>query len=289
MLPPKAIGALGERRRAGTLPASALWILDSRVAYLRKPGTDTPRPIRVGKLWKRVVAKRLVHAQREHLQRLFLHHRQCGVGLPSGADALVHLRRCIEQSLAEHGGEAVAVLDLDLRNAFPSLEWDAIEAAVAEHAPELGPWTRWCHAEPAQIQLPAGDWVRCDRGAEQGDPLGPAYCGLALLRCVAADRLAVEAAGGWVWDAWYMDDGPILLPPAMAATYLTAFDYELARAGVPACLVGNSESVAKLVGSPAARAAVHPSWSAGTVATTCKLGHDEGMVGPHARVLGVEI
>ena len=105
-----------------------------------------------------------------------------------------------------------------------------------EHAPELGPWTRWCHAAPAQVQLPNGAWVECDRGAEQGDPLGPAYCGLTLIRCAEAGRAAVAAAGGWVWDAWYMDDGQVLLPPTFAACYLRAFDAELAIAhGVAAC------------------------------------------------------
>ena len=48
--------------------------------------------------------------------------------------------------------EELAVLDLDLRNTFPSLEWDSIEESVAEHTPSLGAWTRWCHAEPAQVQ-----------------------------------------------------------------------------------------------------------------------------------------
>ena len=192
------------------------------------------------------MAKRLVHAQRTLLQKLFLKHRQCGVGLPGGADALVHLQRNIEQTMAEGDGEALALLDLDLRNAFPSLEWDAIEAALAEHAPELGPWTRWCHSTPARVLLPSGAWVECDRGAEQGDPLGPVFCGLILLRCAGAARAAVEAAGGWVWDAWYMDDGQVLLPPSFVAAYLTAFGREFEQAVA--------------LGSRAATSRVWPGW-----------------------------
>ena len=42
-----------------TLPPSAHWITDTRVVFLRKLGTDTPRPIRVGGVWRRVVAKGL--------------------------------------------------------------------------------------------------------------------------------------------------------------------------------------------------------------------------------------
>ena len=80
----KAVACLSEAGAAGTLPESAAWLRDSRLVYLRKPGTDTPRPIRVGELWRRVVAKGLASASREHLQRLFLAHRQCGdVSVPS--------------------------------------------------------------------------------------------------------------------------------------------------------------------------------------------------------------
>ena len=190
--------------------------------------------------------------QRDHLQRLFLENRQCGVALPGGADALVHLRRCLEQAAADAGSEAIALLDLDLRNAFPSLEWSAVRAAVGERAPELQPWTKWCHGAPSQIQLPCSEWIPCDRGAEQGDPLGPAYCGLVLLRCASAGRRAVEAAGGWVWDAWYMDDGQVAVPPQFVACYLAAFDAELAAVGGTRVAGGTFKSVAKLVGSLAA-------------------------------------
>ena len=61
--------------------------------------------------------------------------------------------------------------------------------------------------------------------AEQGDPIGPAYCGLTLLRCIAAGRRAVAALGEWVCDAWYMDGGQVLVPPPYVAAFLEAFDF----------------------------------------------------------------
>ena len=134
-------------------------------------------------------------------------HRQCGVSLPGGADALVHFRRCLEQAAGGIHAEAVAILDLDLRNAFPSIEWQAVRSAVQELAPELGPWTRWCHGAPAQVQLPCGQWISCDRGAEQGDPLGPAYCGLVLADVLAQVRQDLGAAADQILDMWFMDDG----------------------------------------------------------------------------------
>ena len=163
------------------------------------------------------------------------------------------------------------MLDLALRNAFPSPEWAAVRAAVREHCPEISLWTEWCHGRSAQVLLPCGKWIACDRGAEQGDPLGPAYCALVLIRCAEAGRRAVEELGGWVWDAWYMDDGQVLLPAHMAAVYLTAFDAELAAVGGTRLAAdGTFKSVARLIGSPEARSAVCGSWSAGVVSASCK-------------------
>ena len=91
--------------------------------------------------------------------------------------------------------------------------------------------TRWCHQQQGQIRLPDGSWASCDRGAEQGDPLGPVYCALALLRVAREAREAVEATGAWCWDAWYMDDGQVCVPLRAAGAYVHAFDSALKRVG----------------------------------------------------------
>ncbi|CAK0882720.1 unnamed protein product, partial [Prorocentrum cordatum] len=83
-----------------------------------------------------------------------------------------------------------------------------------------------------------------------------ACCGLVLLEYQAAGRLAVEAAGGWVWGGWYMGDGQVLLPMAHVAAYLKAFDAALAACGGTTRLAPDStlKSVARLVvGGAAAR------------------------------------
>ena len=69
------------------------------------------------------------------MQRLFARVRQYGVLVPGGAEVLVHTRRTLEEVLSAGSHEPLAVLDLDLRNAFPSLEWDAIREVVCTHAP----------------------------------------------------------------------------------------------------------------------------------------------------------
>ena len=107
---------------------------------LRKKKAPAPRPIRVGEFWRRVVGKRLAHSVRTDAQAIFLKLRQFGVAIPGATDVLVHLRSVLEETLRQDDGPALACLDLDLRNAFPSFEWDAVRAAVGEHLPSLLPW-----------------------------------------------------------------------------------------------------------------------------------------------------
>ena len=122
--------------------------------------------------------------------------------------------------------------DLDYENAFPSLEWDPVDAAVREEVEPLANWTEWCHSEPVPVYLPSGAVVWSDRGAEQGCPLGPAYCALTLLSCADAARRAVDTRGGWAWDVRHMDDRQVALPTEQSAGYLEAFDRALHAAVV---------------------------------------------------------
>ena len=202
--------------------------------------------------------------------------------MPNGADVLVHLRRCLE-FVSDRSDMPFVALDLDLRNAFPSLEWPSIRRAIEEHFPSLSAWTSWCHRGDSQVLLPSGEWYSCDRGAEQGDPLGPVYCAAVLIRVAAQARAAVESEGGWVWDCWFMDDGQVFLPPQSARVYLAAFDAALAEVGGTRVADGEFKSVARLCGSVSARAMAPATWADG-VRETCKI-----VEAAPAKVLGVGI
>ena len=62
-----AIGKFASAAAAGELPGAARWILDSRLVFLRKKRGAAPRPIRVGELWRRVVAKRMLDDSRSKI------------------------------------------------------------------------------------------------------------------------------------------------------------------------------------------------------------------------------
>ena len=287
----RAVSALHAAAQDGHLPACARWILDSRLVFLRKKTGNTPRPIRVGELWRRVVAKRMANDAQKESRSFFLRCRQFGISVPGGADVLVHFRSVVEQALQGDDGPALVVFDLDLRNAFPSFEWDSIREAVQEHAPKLSGWSAWCHAGPCQILLPSGEWAQVDRGAEQGDPLGSLYCGLVLAGVMrrVRERLVASAPPGVTpncFDLWYMDDGQVFLEPALADTFLALLDDELAMVGATRGEGDDVKSVAKLIGSQSAVLEAGVSWISDRIRRTCQL---PGANAPSRGILGVDL
>ena len=98
----------------------------------------------------------------------------------------------MEELLQENSDLVLAVLDLDLQNAFPSFEWDSIQAAVKKFMPKLLGWTRRVQKEPATAHLPSGEKLAVDRGAEQGDPLGSFYCGLVVAMVMEHTRKRLD-------------------------------------------------------------------------------------------------
>ena len=106
------------------------------------------------------MCKGIVHAHKEATTKLMLSLRQFGVSLPGGAEALIHFRKVTEQLLQSSTvAEILAILDIDLVNAFPSFEWEAIREGLAEYMPGILPWTQWCHETSATVFLPSGGVV----------------------------------------------------------------------------------------------------------------------------------
>ena len=254
----------------GRLPTQARFILDSRLIYLRKKQGAVPRPIRVGELWRRVVAKRLLHENQADVNRVCRLARQFGVGLPGGVDVLIHFRLVLEEVMRSGNIEqAFALIDIDYKNAFPSIEWDAIREALAEDLPQLLDWCRWCHLEPSSIVLPCGDTTKCDRGAEQGDPLGPVFCAVVIARVLEKSRARLEEQGIVLADAWYMDDGQLYCDPGDADTILKTLDDESSKVGMERGRGDRAKSVCFLIGHTQAKNVVDASWYTEYIRDSC--------------------
>ena len=167
-------------------------------------------------------------------------------------------------------------------NAFPSLEWPAIDVAMREEVPEMARWSEWCHVA-APVLLPNGDEHLANRGAEQGDPDGSLQCGaviaLARRRAREAFRVALAAAAGpgelpppsLAFDAWYADDGQGIMRPERLELFLQTLDEELKLVGCTRGEVPLAKSSVTLIGHPDALTQLDSSWATAYVQRTCEI------------------
>ena len=295
----RALAATEALAAMGALPSCWRWFLGSRVVFLAKKNSSKPRPVRVGEVWRRTVAKHALHQHAAKVRKRMLEAHQYGVSIPGGTDILVHTRRILEEALQKDVSSGVwAVVDVDFVNAFPSFEWGAIDEAMADQMPELAPWTRWCHAAAADIALPSGEVHHARRGAEQGDPHGSLQCGVVLAGVArAAMKEFVRRKGrpeAGCFCFWFCDDGQILCRPEDLDLFLECLDTAAALVGATRGEGSDVKSHARLIGHPEALAAFEDeglAWQTDRVRRTCKVGLPNGAcevlgatVGPAAAV-----
>ena len=56
----RVLALLQDKAHKGNLPENCRWILDSRLVFLKKKKGPAPRPVRVGEVWRRIIAKKIV-------------------------------------------------------------------------------------------------------------------------------------------------------------------------------------------------------------------------------------
>ena len=276
------VGRLMTAAKRGELPAVARWILRSRLIFIKKKASTKPRPIRVGEFWRRSIAKKIVRQEETSLRKQMLEARQFGVAIPGGAEALLHFRGDVEDLIREGVIRPLVVLDLDLANAYGSLEWDSQREAYTEGAPRMQAWEDWCSAQPTEVVTPAGDTILTDRGAEQGDPAAAAKCGLTLKKVMLRVAQTAEANNqrhSWM-DTWFIDDGQIFIDPEGVDPFLQLVDAKLDEVGASRSRGVDCKSVARLVAPDGYQD--DGQWATIYVRDTCKVTPN----GPAHEVLG---
>ena len=106
----RALHATESMAADGSLPEAWRWILESRLVFIAKKKGPAPRPVRVGELWRRMIAKFLLHKSRAKIKQRMLAANQFGVALPGGAEVLIHTqlarrmrpRRCCSWSVGDN-------------------------------------------------------------------------------------------------------------------------------------------------------------------------------------------
>ena len=150
------------------------------------------RPIVVGCVWRRVVAK-VVCARLSESCSALLGPRQLGFGIRGGCEGAVHAaRRFIENMESDQ-----VFVKIDFRNAFNSVRRDTMLEAVELMAPDVLPFVLAAYGSRSMLRFNTST-IWSEEGIQQGDPLGP------LLFCLSIHDLLSSLRSELVLG--YLDD-----------------------------------------------------------------------------------
>ena len=133
----------------------------------RKPGSNTPRPIAIGELMYRVIAKAQL---RTYTNDQMLSPNQFGVGKPGGVEPLIHLYETRTMVEEEEGWLA----DIDFTNAYNTINRTCIADAIQKHAPHIIKPVKWAYNHKRLLLVKHVDGhtetIEAENGVSQGDP-----------------------------------------------------------------------------------------------------------------------
>ncbi|KAD4385977.1 hypothetical protein E3N88_26146 [Mikania micrantha] len=128
---------------------------------------------------------------------------QFGVGVPSGAEAVLHSANRFLNEF--HTDGSLAMLTVDFSNAFNLVSRTSLLHEVRTRCPSISLWVDFLYGQPARLYV-GNDHIWSTTGVQQGDPLGPLPFALVLHPLV--HRIKVGCALSF--HAWYLDDGTII-------------------------------------------------------------------------------
>ena len=205
----KKMGKVCEILANGEAPSCiAPWLAGAPLFPLKKKGGGGIRPVAVGEVLRRLVAKMLAQDDKVKgaAEELFKEIGQLGVGIKGGAEIVVQAMRTW---LSKKGSRGRGVLKLDFENAYNMIDRGEIAKQVAQHFPKLLPWFKFCYGVRGVLtcqgkRLP---FDSCD-GVQQGDPLGPLFFALGILKMGQKLKESLRES----LPLWYLDDGSIVGP-----------------------------------------------------------------------------
>ncbi|XP_038698724.1 uncharacterized protein LOC119996235 [Tripterygium wilfordii] len=160
------------------------------------------RPIAVGTIWHRLVSKLTVKGVIKDMVH-YLRDHQFGVGIPEGAEAVIHAVNRIVQ--AEKDNTKLTMSLVDFSNAFNLVDRGVMFREVRLRCPALACWVEFCYGKAAKLYL-GRNCIVSSTGIQQGDPFGPLLFSLVLHPLL--HRIKEEC--GLAFMAFYLDDGTII-------------------------------------------------------------------------------
>lgn len=197
--------AFGNKMVSGSFPASISAYYGAAKLLPLKKKDGGVRPIAVGEIWRRIVGKSCAHLVKVKMSQLLRPH-QLGVGISTGAEAIVHATAAITEKNA--ASPNLTTLQVDFKNAFNLVSRSKLLEQVAIHCPEISSYVEWLYSVNAKLFIPKSDRILLSStGVQQGDPLGPLLFSLVLNVLITRIK---EAVPELILNAWYLDDGVLI-------------------------------------------------------------------------------
>ena len=123
----------------------------------------------------------------------------------------------------------LGLMQIDLCNAFNSVDRTPILQFVCSKLPEASAWAEWVLCAAAPLYLGTRQLL-CTTGIQQGDPMGPLLFAAGIHEIIS--KVAAEYPGAW--SIWYLDDGTIVGDHTTLNAVAGRLNDEFARIGLAA-------------------------------------------------------
>ncbi|GJR26184.1 putative reverse transcriptase domain-containing protein [Tanacetum coccineum] len=151
---------------------------------------------------RRLASKVAMRGVRKEMSK-YVGDFQFGVGVPSGAEAVLHgANRFLNKF---HSDGSLAMLTVDFSNAFNLVDRTTLLHEVQTRCPSISLWVDFLYGQSARLYV-GDDHIWSTTRVQQGDPLGPLIFALVLHPLVHRIRDCCQL----LFHAWYLDDGTII-------------------------------------------------------------------------------